>query len=116
MLRQSIASVLVLIAGSTAQAQWSAADLNPPYHAASATVAGGGAGSQVVGTAHAFGFRSSHNHAVLWSGNGPGGCAYVDVDLLAAYFSLDMQADFNHSGAVCIQDVFDFLTAYFTAC
>jgi hypothetical protein len=37
-------------------------------------------------------------------------------DFLAAYFNNDPCADFNHSGAVTVQDIFDFLAAYFTAC
>jgi hypothetical protein len=37
-------------------------------------------------------------------------------DFLGAYFSLDPRADFNHSGSVSVQDIFDFLAAYFSGC
>ena len=32
------------------------------------------------------------------------------------FFSGFPAADFNHSGAVTVQDIFDFLIAYFTTC
>jgi hypothetical protein len=35
---------------------------------------------------------------------------------LAAYFALDLAADFNQSGDVGVQDIFDFLGAYFAPC
>jgi hypothetical protein len=34
-------------------------------------------------------------------------------DFLAAYFASNPRADVNHSGGVTVQDVFDFLAAYF---
>jgi hypothetical protein len=37
-------------------------------------------------------------------------------DFLAAYFLQDPAADINASGAVSVQDIFDYLTAYFTGC
>jgi hypothetical protein len=37
-------------------------------------------------------------------------------DFLAAYFSNDPRADFNASGAISVQDIFDFLAAYFAGC
>ncbi len=37
-------------------------------------------------------------------------------DFLAAYFGADPAADFNRSGAVSVQDIFDFLAAYFGPC
>lgn len=37
-------------------------------------------------------------------------------DFLAAYFANSLSADFNNSGSVTVQDIFDFLSAYFTAC
>jgi glucose/arabinose dehydrogenase len=37
-------------------------------------------------------------------------------DFLAAYFAGDMRADFNHSGAISVQDIFDYLAAYFAGC
>jgi hypothetical protein len=36
-------------------------------------------------------------------------------DFLAAYFAGDARADVNRSGGVTVQDVFDFLAAYFAA-
>jgi hypothetical protein len=37
-------------------------------------------------------------------------------DFLAAYFANDPRADFNASGAISVQDIFDFLAAYFAGC
>jgi hypothetical protein len=37
-------------------------------------------------------------------------------DFLAAYFGGDPHADFNASGAIGVQDIFDFLAAYFAGC
>ncbi|MCC6321897.1 MAG: hypothetical protein IT438_10740 [Phycisphaerales bacterium] len=37
-------------------------------------------------------------------------------DFLAAYFAAGPQGDFNASGAISVQDIFDFLAAYFTGC
>jgi hypothetical protein len=37
-------------------------------------------------------------------------------DFLAAYFAGDLRADFNGSGANSVQDIFDFLAAYFVNC
>jgi hypothetical protein len=37
-------------------------------------------------------------------------------DFLAAYFSGNPRADINGSGAVSVQDIFDFLAAYFVGC
>jgi hypothetical protein len=37
-------------------------------------------------------------------------------DFLAAYFGHDPRADFNQSGAITVQDIFDFLGAYFAGC
>lgn len=37
-------------------------------------------------------------------------------DYLAAYFAGQTSADFNRSGAISVQDTFDFLAAYFGAC
>ncbi|GEM_PF-2205528 len=49
--------------------------------------------------------------------NGTGGTTVQDIfDFLAAYFSTDPRADFNGVGGVTVQDIFDFLTAYFTGC
>ena len=37
-------------------------------------------------------------------------------DFLAAYFEGDQRADWNGSCAITVQDIFDFLAAYFTGC
>ncbi|MCC6322249.1 MAG: PQQ-dependent sugar dehydrogenase [Phycisphaerales bacterium] len=49
--------------------------------------------------------------------NGSGGTSVQDIfDFLAAYFATLPQADFNGSGGVSVQDIFDFLEAYFNGC
>jgi len=49
--------------------------------------------------------------------NGIGGVTVQDIfDFLAAYFANDPRADFNTSGSVTVQDIFDYLSAYFTGC
>ena len=37
-------------------------------------------------------------------------------DFLVAWFALDPRADFNGQGGVAVQDIFDFLTAWFIGC
>jgi hypothetical protein len=37
-------------------------------------------------------------------------------DFLAAYFAGDPRSDVNGSGAISVQDIFDFLSAYFAGC
>ncbi|MCC6320148.1 MAG: immunoglobulin domain-containing protein [Phycisphaerales bacterium] len=37
-------------------------------------------------------------------------------DFLAAYFGNDPSGDFNNSNSITVQDIFDFLAAYFTPC
>jgi len=49
--------------------------------------------------------------------NASGAVSVQDIfDFLAAYFAGDPAADINNSGSVTVQDIFDFLAAYFTAC
>jgi hypothetical protein len=49
--------------------------------------------------------------------NDQGGVTVQDIfDFLAAYFSGAPGADFNGVGGVTVQDIFDFLAAYFTGC
>jgi uncharacterized membrane protein len=49
--------------------------------------------------------------------NGTGGLSIQDIfDFLAAYFAIDPSADFNSAGGITVQDVFDFLGAYFAGC
>ena len=49
--------------------------------------------------------------------NNSGSITDQDIfDFLAAWFAGDPRADFNHSGAITVQDIFDFLTAWFAGC
>jgi hypothetical protein len=49
--------------------------------------------------------------------NNSGTATVQDIfDFLAAYFSNSPSADVNNSGAVTVQDIFDFLAAYFIGC
>ena len=48
--------------------------------------------------------------------NHAGGVSVQDIfDFLAAYFAGDPSADIN-GGGVSVQDIFDFLAAYFAGC
>ncbi len=49
--------------------------------------------------------------------NGVGGITVQDIfDFLAAWFAGDIRADFNTSGTLSVQDIFDFLAAWFAGC
>jgi hypothetical protein len=49
--------------------------------------------------------------------NGNGHVTVQDIfDFLAAWFANSPRADFNHSGTVSVQDIFDFLAAWFAGC
>lgn len=49
--------------------------------------------------------------------NGMGGLTVQDIfDFLAAYFANDARADFNGVGGISVDDIFDYLAAYFTGC
>ncbi len=49
--------------------------------------------------------------------NGAGGITVQDIfDFLAAYFSGNIAADVNSSGNLTVQDIFDFLSLYFSGC
>ncbi len=49
--------------------------------------------------------------------NGAGGITVQDIfDFLAAYFAGSPSANFNNAGGITVQDIFDFLTAYFAGC
>lgn len=49
--------------------------------------------------------------------NGVGGLSVQDVfDFLEAYFSNDPRANFNGVGGISVDDIFDYLAAYFTGC
>ncbi len=49
--------------------------------------------------------------------NGTGGVNVQDIfDFLSAWFSGLPSADFNHTGGIGVQDIFDFLAAWFAGC
>jgi hypothetical protein len=49
--------------------------------------------------------------------NRSGGLSVQDIfDFLGAFFVGSLSADFNHSGTTTVQDIFDFLAAYFAGC
>ena len=49
--------------------------------------------------------------------NCTGGTSVQDIfDFLGAWFANNIAADFNGSGAVTVQDIFDFLAAWFSGC
>ena len=49
--------------------------------------------------------------------NGASGVSVQDIfDFLAAWFASDPRADVNASGTVTVQDIFDFLAAWFAGC
>jgi len=49
--------------------------------------------------------------------NHSGSIGVQDIfDFLAAYFAGEFRADFNRSSSVTVQDIFDFLAAYFAGC
>ena len=49
--------------------------------------------------------------------NDVGGVTVQDIfDFLSAYFAADLSADFNGNSSLSVQDIFDFLGAYFVGC
>lgn len=49
--------------------------------------------------------------------NREGGVTVQDIfDYLSAWFVNDVAADFNHAGGISVQDIFDYLNAWFTGC
>jgi hypothetical protein len=49
--------------------------------------------------------------------NGVGGLTVQDIfDFLNAWFAGLPSADFNHVGGLTVQDIFDFLNAWFAGC
>jgi len=49
--------------------------------------------------------------------NGSGGLSVQDIfDFLAAYFSSNPRGDFNGVAGITVQDIFDFLASYFAGC
>jgi hypothetical protein len=66
---------------------------------------------------HALRFRFTLPPACIADFNGSGSVTVQDIfDFLAAYFSALPSADVNNSGSVTVQDIFDFLAAYFAGC
>ncbi len=68
-------------------------------------------------------FITGHNTAPLRTVlcradfNGLGGVTVQDIfDYLAAWFNGFASADFNNTGSIDVQDIFDFLSAWFSAC
>ena len=48
---------------------------------------------------------------------GVGGVSVQDIfDYLHAWFAGDARADFNGVGGITVQDIFDFLNAWFAGC
>ena len=49
--------------------------------------------------------------------NGDGAATVQDIfDFLAAWFASDARADFNGAGGISVQDIFDFLGVWFAGC
>jgi hypothetical protein len=49
--------------------------------------------------------------------NRSGSVSVQDIfDFLSGYFAGDAEADFNGTGGISVQDIFDFLAAFFAGC
>ncbi len=79
--------------------------------------------TSVVG--YGYNRTTNRNEAILWTRaapcaadfNGTGGLTVQDIfDFLNAWFASLPSADFNHVGGITVQDIFDFLNAWFTGC
>jgi len=71
----------------------------------------------LVGTGATTEFRVQHVSGPSADFNMSGAITVQDIfDFLAAYFAGDVRADFNGAGGVGVQDIFDFLAAYFAGC
>lgn len=72
--------------------------------------------TRVINTA--FGINAAANPPACPADfNNAGGVTVQDIfDYLTAWFSNSPSADFNGAGGITVQDVFDFLTAWFTGC
>ncbi len=72
------------------------------------------------GSGAAIGIRVNGTPTQPWCPadfNHSGGATVQDIfDFLAAYFGTAPAADVNNSGDITVQDIFDFLAAYFTGC
>ena len=134
MIRNTFAALILLICTSSARAQF-----GNPYSLDGHVVAGGGGtasgGTYVVtGTAGQTeagppppGMTSGALGLVggFWPGlrlcpadfNEDGHVTVQDIfDFLAAWFARLPDADFNRDGVVSVQDIFDFLAAWFKGC
>ena len=79
--------------------------------------------TRVVGSG--YNRTTMRTEAILWTRatpcaadfNGTGGLTVQDIfDFLSAWFAGLPSADFNHVGGITVQDIFDFLGAWFTGC
>ncbi|MFN7022100.1 MAG: GC-type dockerin domain-anchored protein, partial [Phycisphaerales bacterium] len=83
---------------------------------------GSGSKMYAAGVFDFIGGRSSQGFAewkrsVPADFNNSGTVSVQDIfDFLAAYFTGDPRADFNRSGTISVQDIFDYLSAYFVGC
>ncbi|MFN7020121.1 MAG: GC-type dockerin domain-anchored protein [Phycisphaerales bacterium] len=75
------------------------------------------AGGQHVGLYASCGFTFNPTVCCKANFNGFSGLTVQDLfDFLSAYFNGDPRADFNQSGSLSVQDQFDYLSAYFSGC
>lgn len=82
-----------------------------------AECAGLGAGASWQGAGTACGTPGNPTTCCRANFNGVGGVTVQDVfDYLAAWFGLSPAADMNGDSAVTLQDLFDYLAAYFNGC
>jgi hypothetical protein len=77
----------------------------------------------IVGTGRPT--STGRDEALLWTRpvccradfNCAGGVTVQDIfDFLIAYFGSDARADFSRDGLIGVQDIFDFLAGYFAGC
>jgi hypothetical protein len=72
---------------------------------------------QFMGAATACGPSQNPTTCCPANFNHTSGVSVQDIfDFLAAYFSGAAGGDFNGNGLVSVQDIFDFLSAYFAGC
>jgi len=75
------------------------------------------AGGQSLGVGLACGTSGNPTTCCRGNFNQSGGISVQDIfDFLSAYFANHPTADFNLSGGITVQDIFDFLVAYFSGC
>ena len=77
----------------------------------------GGAGGAFQGVGEPCKFPDNPVTCCPVNFNDAAGLSVQDIfDFLAAFFAGDATADFNQSGEITVQDIFDFLSAYFAGC